>query len=265
MALEPGFFPAQPQGCSMPAIKVRRAKFSGASKVYDVGPEGLTAIVRGLAIDNARLAVAVSAVIDFTDNSTGTAGSTVADIPVIATIDSSSLSVGAPRAALNTALGVVDNAMAVVAENMNIARTRLGLPVLTYTGTVATPGTIPAMTKTLTATTGALCATYASSVTAFDKAEANLKKLAYAMNEVLTAIGVTPVTIGILGNIPVSAALVASGSTALSADGADAASDASVDAALTALANGVAKLAAVYNAAFAGASTATTPLNVIAG
>ena len=36
------------------------------------------------------------------------------------------------------------NAMAVLANNINTARSRLGLTVLTYAGTVVTPGTIPA-------------------------------------------------------------------------------------------------------------------------
>lgn len=249
----------------MTAIVVKKTSFSALSKLYQTGDAGLANIIRGLAIDNARVAMAVASLIDFTDNSTGTAGSTVADVPAVATIDASSLSVGTPATALNTALGKLDNAFAVVAQNVNLARTRLGLPVLTYTGTVAVAGTIPACDKTLAATSGTSTATFASTKTAIDKAEANLKKLAYATNDVLNAMGLAPVTVAIAGPIPVNVTIVATGTVSASASGSDAASDASVDAALTALVNGVAKIAAVYNAAMAQASTATTPLNVIAG
>lgn len=249
----------------MTALVVKRNSFSALSKLYSQAPDGLAQIIRGLAIDNARIAMAVASLIDFTDNSTGTAGSSVADVPAVATIDASSLSVGTPATALNTALGKLDNAFAVVAQNVNLARTRLGLPTLTYTGTVAVAGTIPACDKTLAATSGTSTATYASVKTAIDKAEANLKKLAYAANDVFTAMGLSPTTVAIAGPIPVNTTIVAVGTASASSTGADAASDATVDAALTAIVNGIAKIAADYNTAMGQASTATTPLNVIAG
>ena len=57
-------------------------QFTGLANVYSRNPYGLAAIVRGLAIDNARLKVEVAAVHDFTDNSTGVAASGIVGLPI---------------------------------------------------------------------------------------------------------------------------------------------------------------------------------------
>ena len=57
----------------MSAIKVKITQFTGLANVYSRNPYGLAAIVRGVAIDNARLKVEVAGVHDFTDNSSGVA------------------------------------------------------------------------------------------------------------------------------------------------------------------------------------------------
>lgn len=250
----------------MSAQKVTLKSFSAASKVYSGANDGLAAIVRDMLITQARFAVKSSTVLDFTDNSTGTDGSgTVANVPAVATINASSLSVGTPRTALNTAIGKVNNALSVLAENVNIARALLGLPAITYSGTVATPGTIPACDKTLAATSGTSTATYASTKTSVDAMRADLKTMVYRVNECLIAIGATPLVDNIAGSIPLSATIGDAGNTTASASGSDAASDASVDAALTAIVGGIATIAAKWNSSFAQASQATTPLLAIAG
>lgn len=252
----------------MTATKVKLGQFTGLSKLHSKEAGGLASILRGLAIDNARIAIAVSSMTDFTDNSTGTSNGTVKQVTLpTAVIDASSLSVGSPVAGLNTAMGIFDNAVAVVAQQINLARTRLGLTLLTDStgGTVATPGTIPAITKALTATTGTGCATKASVVAKLGIVRANVYKLALAHNEVLVAMGLTPLTINMTGNISSLLTLADSGTATASATGADAASDTVVDAALVALADSIAAIAASWNAAMAGTSTATTPLNVVAG
>ena len=111
----------------MTAIKVHKEYFQGSGRIWD-REIGLGPIIKGLAIDNARLAIAVAAVLDFTDNSTGADGAPVANVVLpSAVIDASGSSVGAPKAGLDTATTKLDNAFAVLAQNINIARTRLGL------------------------------------------------------------------------------------------------------------------------------------------
>ncbi len=41
----------------MSAVKIKKHQFTGLSKVYSRDPDGLAAILRGLAIDNARIAL----------------------------------------------------------------------------------------------------------------------------------------------------------------------------------------------------------------
>jgi hypothetical protein len=66
----------------MTAILIKRHQFSGLGKVYSRDPDGLSAILRGIAIDNARLKVEVSGVKQFTDNSTGTAGFSIVALTI---------------------------------------------------------------------------------------------------------------------------------------------------------------------------------------
>ncbi|MGO9740698.1 MAG: hypothetical protein ACLPN5_04130 [Roseiarcus sp.] len=83
----------------MTAVKIKKHQFTGLSKVYSRDPDGLAAILRGMAIDNARLKVEVSAVHDFTDNSTGAAGSNIVALPIGATgpIDATAAGGSPPR------------------------------------------------------------------------------------------------------------------------------------------------------------------------
>lgn len=249
----------------MTAIKVTKDYFQGSGRIWD-RQVGLAVLLRGLAIDNARLALAVASVTDFVDNSTGVAAATVVDVtPPTDVIDASASAVGSPKAGLDTALGKLDDAFAVLAENINKARTRLGLPVLTYSGTVAVSGTVPACDKTLTAVSGASAATKDSVNTALTRARNSLASLTYAVNEVFTAIGQTVVASAIGNHGSISTDLVDIGITTASATGADAASDTVVDTALTAIVANVATLASKWNTAMSQASQPITPLNVIAG
>lgn len=250
----------------MSAIKVTLSHFSGTSKVFTTEETGLAAVIRGLAIDNARLAVQTTAVPDFVDNSTGVAAATVADVVVPKTVTNASASaIGSPKAALDTALNGIEDALSVLAENVNKGRTRLGLVAVTYSGTVTTSGTIPAVTKALAATSGASTATLKSARASIQAAKNGLARVLMATNEVLVAVGEAKIKSSLTFADLSALAVPNPAATVASATGADAASDTEVDAALTALANGIATVASKWNAAMSQASQPTTPLNVIAG
>ena len=103
---------------------------------------------------------------------------------------------GAQNAALNTAIGIFANAHAVLVEHVAAVRTRFGLPALTGTGgTVATAGTIPAITKAVTAGTGTACISYATYVAAVTRLQDNQAGLAFALNELEAAVALplTPI------------------------------------------------------------------------
>ena len=112
----------------MTAILIKRHQFTGLSKVYSREPDGLAAILRGLAIDNARLKVEINTVKQITYNSGGTAGSGLVAlaIPLVA-IDATSAG-GAQVSALNTSLGKIANAGKVLTGTINEASALLGLP-----------------------------------------------------------------------------------------------------------------------------------------
>lgn len=246
----------------MTATKIKRDHFVGTSRVFTTDGDGLAAVLRGLAIDNARLKVEVSAVHDFTDNSTGTNGTISFPGLPSGSFDATSAG-GATASALNTSLGKAQNAAKVMTNTINVARALLGLTALVCaTGTEAAADTIPAQDKTNASTSGSTSAAYASTKAALAVAEGNMFKLAAGANEVLTAIGATAIPLpkvnrasGVtLGAIPTVTA---------SADGTGAAKNSDVVAELVALANAVATIAAAWNAAMNQSSPGA--LHVVAG
>ena len=251
----------------MPAIKVKATQFTGTSKVFSRDPDGLAAIIRGIAIDNANLKVQVAAVHDFIDNSTGVATSP----PVLpnltplvdGVVDATTLAVGANLAALNTSLGKLQNACKVMTNTLNVARSLIGLTALTCAvGTQVTVDTIPAQDKTNATASGTSAANFASAYTALAVGAANVYLLAEGANEVLTAIGALNVT---LPKVPRAYGQVLSAIPAVVADttGASSASQADVQGWLIAVSQAIATLAATWNVAMTQSDT--TPLNVIAG
>ena len=112
------------------AVKVRIDKFSGTGKVFSREPDALAAIVRGLAIDNARAALEKSAVSQLTDNSGGTAvlnATAYVQTPALATVIDATSSGGSQTTNLTTSLGKIDNAYQVLSQSVNNAMARLGL------------------------------------------------------------------------------------------------------------------------------------------
>jgi hypothetical protein len=235
----------------MSAIKVKVTEFQGSGKVFSREADGLAAIIRGMAIDNARLKAEVAAVKDFTDNSTGVAGAGIVGLPVPAAAIDATAAGGADVTALNASLVKLQNAGKVITNTINEASALLGLPAnASASGAQAAADTIPALDKASTAANGVAAASYASAVSAFKVAAANLNALIYGANGVLVAVGAAALkTAGPFGT-PESLTLAAIPAAVAVAAGPGALAKADADAFLAAYANNVATLAAAWDAAF---------------
>lgn len=238
------------------------AKIIRKSDVYKLGPLVSGAIIAALQVGAAN-ALINPAPATLTDSSTGTASA--ATPPAIATL---ALPVAfthvtgtdlAPKAGFDTAMAASYDAAKALAEWVNALRTRLDLPLITYTGTPTTSGTISAQTKSLTgvdgSATGAVDAT--TGIAELKKARANLRVITRAANEVLNAIGATPISRFQPSNDGL--AMTANAATASGVSGAANAqslSDTAVDAFLNDLANAYATLADQLKKAVAGTTRA---------
>lgn len=231
------------------------------AKVRAAIDPNLMDFVIAVARNNARSLLANAAL---TDSSTGTAGSVL--VPVL-TQEVKVVPSGAnlaSRADFNTAMTSFNNAMAVLSAffNTNVFA-RTDLPQLSgATGTVATPGTIPALTKSVTGVDGSAGGAMlrVEMNAALTRARNNLSHMVKAYNIAATAVGVPTLPDNTVGKAsytmtvypPVSAGTaVAAGSVGSS----DLASKVGTDAGLLALANNVAYLAdRVNNALLANAT-----------
>lgn len=264
---EPGQARRTRKGNGAPMIKVTMKFFSGTSKVFD---GTLAALIRGLAVDNAlnhlRARIAAEAFdpadLAFTDNSTGVAGTAVADLPIPAAPHTASGSTGAQLTGLNAALAVLSNGIAVVAANANLLRAEVGLPAIVYAGTVATPGTIPAQTKTVAGAQGTAAADFGAGFAALTAAKDRVRSLVAALDETLAAVGAGPIASGLSGSYAGGDLLAIPAATAAAAGGVNALSKAEADAFLTAAANAVATIADLWSDALAGFED--RPLSVVA-
>jgi len=156
----------------------------------------LLSTVAAMAQTQMRIALDGETIAALTDSSTGTAGATVVNIP---RFEKFSHADGAsdltPTAGFNTAIGKVDDAVAVLATYLNTnVFTPLGLDTLTVngTGTVDTAGTVPALDLTLTGTEAAtaLAASRNEVNGALQVSANNIATLMRGVNIVANAIGV---------------------------------------------------------------------------
>jgi hypothetical protein len=238
----------------MMAIRVKPFHFSGAGKVHGRDADALGAIVRGLAIDHARAKAASATIADLTDNTTGVAAASVVDLVLpTAAFDASSAG-GATRTDFNTAIGKFENAGAVLGDNLNKLRARLGLELVSWaSGTIAAAATLPAQDKSVNTTSGATALNYASGRTAMAAAKANLRKLVRAFNECMVALGFPKVTDALSGPFGDGYILVAiadadaDDQTGTANDGKTAISKTVADTFLDSLADNLATLAAFWN------------------
>jgi hypothetical protein len=177
----------------MTANKVKTNHFVGAAKVYSSESDSLTNVIRGLVQDLARSRIDNGSAL--TDNTAGVAvypyalgvqaGSTMAT-------HTDSGTDSAPKAGFDTAVGQIANGMAVLAKSMNILGAAIGAPQLVDNtgGTVATTGTLPAITSTLSAASGGTNAVDAvSGLATLGVLKTNMAILTGHMNRIATAVG----------------------------------------------------------------------------
>ena len=229
-------------------IRVSPAHFSGTSKVFGRDPDHLAAIIRGLAVDVIQMKIEAADVGSFTDNSTGTTGAALVDLTVPTEPFDATEAGGAQLAGFDTAMGKLENAMAVLAQKLNLVRAVADLDPVIYEGTVAVAGTIAALDKTITAASGAGTVSFTTGSDRMAMARLGLQRLVSAWNETMTAAGM-PVLANLAGAFAPSPLIIPTIPAAeASADGADAISKAAADAFFTAAADNVATLAADFNA-----------------
>lgn len=247
--------------------------------------------LRGLTQDIAGIKlVSGSGWVDFTDSSTGTAGSTYPALNLSAAPYDGNAVGATPvlKTDYDAAATASLNGMAVVAQKLNLMFTILGLPLITYTGTVAVAGTIPAQTKTFTAgtptTDAASMIGYATGKASMQGLKNNMATLIRASNMLNEAVGVPPTADGTggrpsnsrtssgppyvatAGNNPTAAltidALPATTAGLGTPAGSLTISKAVMDAFFTGLANDLATIASKLNTLMP--TLATRPINVVA-
>lgn len=175
----------------MPVTRVKKNAFTGLAKLFDAADDGLNAIVRKLAQQDARSAI-LGVTPELTDNSTGAAVATYV-LPALAPYPAAFTEAGtasAPKAGFDTALTKAANAQAVLAEFMNRMSARLGLPLITdgTGGTIATVGTIPSQDKTTTAVASS-CLDVVTGRARMATIYGNLYTLALAARRIGVAVG----------------------------------------------------------------------------
>ena len=171
------------------SIHVSPTHFSGTSKVFGRDPDHLAAIIRGLAVDMTQVKIDAADVGSFTDNSTGTAAAAFADLVVPTESFDATAAGGAQLAGFDTATGTLENALAVLAQKLNLVRGMLGLGPIGYGGTVAVAGTIAALDKSIAAATGASTVSVATGSDRMGPVRLGLQRLVFAWNETMTSAG----------------------------------------------------------------------------
>lgn len=220
-------------------------------------PGPLFNMLKGIAIGEARRALDFGLAekpiaADITDSSTGTSDGTVKAVAIPALFTSGGAGTCAPKAGFDTALGKLDDAFESLGTEINKARRKLGLTLLTLNGTAATPGTIAALDKTLTGVDGGtLCVNGTDARARITSARNNLATLALALNDVMVYCGRAPITDNSGGTASASYVIEDLAATGAGNDGTanQTIADSTMDTALTAIADGIAGLAAKLNAA----------------
>jgi hypothetical protein len=232
----------------MTAILVGTAHFTGTGKVFGRDSDGLAAALRGALIDNARAKISTAAITDFTDSTTGVNATAVVDLTIPTAVFDASSSGGATRTDFNTAIGKFENAGAVMANWFNEVRARLGLPLMTWaSGTISTAGTLAAMDLSVATTSGATSLNYESGAAAMLLAKQNQRKLVRSFNQIMVALGMTPISDAMTGPFGYDFGLVAIADADADGDGSTAISKAVADAFLDSLADNMASLAAYWD------------------
>jgi hypothetical protein len=230
----------------MPTHKLSRAALLAASPDRNVAR-----VIEALVANSNRALLQAASIAALTDSSTGTPGASLVAVVTPPTKGIASGSNLAPRAAFNTAIGVVNNAITVLAKylNDNVHTPLAEVAITLGNGTVATPGTIPTMTKALTATDGSSSSGMLRSeaVAQLTIARNNLATVVAAYNRIASTTGqayLTDATGGKADTVTFKLSNQGTATTVVaSTAGQDLALDTEVDAALLQLANNVATVA----------------------
>lgn len=253
----------------MPGVRLSPDYFSGSGKLWDK-KKGLSFVMSALARELALTAGRSVNADAMTDNSTGTAASSYAAIVVApAKFDASSAG-GAQLSGFNTSIGKVRNAIAVLAAATDGLASRIGLPAMTTSeGTIATPGTVPALDKTVTSASGTSAISHASYVATAKATLRSLAQLVRRMNGLAVATGQAKraanlqIILGALPTTTIALAVIPAGSAAAASPNSISVSKADADAFLLAVANVVATLTAHFNAMNTAIKAATPKAPVL--
>jgi hypothetical protein len=237
------------------ATKVKIDNFSGSGRIFERTSLGLAPILRGMLIDNARLALKAASLSALTDSSAGTVvlGAPLGGNALIAPsgVFNAVAANGVGYAALNTSLGKFRNAQAVWAAALNVARAVVGLPYVTSVeGTVASSYTVPAQDLSNTGEEGVAAVNYSSYLASLGVAVSNQQILAVALNEVLTAVGAQNISLAGMGEYSVGRILTAIPAVVADSTGALSVALADGTALMAALADNWATMAFQWNFAF---------------
>lgn len=171
-------------------VRITNDYFSGLSHLADNGRSGLAAIVRSLAIDNARNYFKANAASSITDSTGGTAGNMIAaDIPIPPSATATS-TLGEGTTAFATSIAKTRNAIKVYATSLNAIRAKLGLRYVAYAeGTVASANTLPSQDLTGTGAAVGSTVQYAEAAASLKAIKGNMHALVVLTNDVLIALG----------------------------------------------------------------------------
>jgi hypothetical protein len=252
------------------SIVIRNRHFTAGKKLFSADADGLSAVLRGMAVDNARIRIKLANPLVFTDSTTGTSTGApykVVDVPLPLTAFNATTAGGAQLAAFLTSIGLVNNAHAVLATGINLVLTPLGLPAISglATGTVVTPGTVPAMTKTATTANGTAAMDFSAGRATMAVAKQNHQKIIRGLSVALAALGAVPLGVAAAGAYGADAVLLAPPTATAAATGASAVLLADATAFFLALANNAATMSAAWDAVLTSVAAGTSPLSIVAG
>lgn len=236
--------------------KINKSHFAGSGKVFSREKDGLAGLLRLIAAEivknKVRYAVEADEIdladLEFTDNSTGDAYTFIEDFALPKAPHTASGSTGVAVAALDTANGVALNALSVLVKNLDLLRVVIGVTRLDADGTVAAPGVIPAVTKSVTAATGTAAADFDSAVVALKDVKEKVRKTVDYLNATLEALGLEPLRSELKSDLYEGDLAVAPSASAAGTGGVNAASKEEVDAFFAAVADVIATIADHWNA-----------------
>ncbi len=243
----------------MPTVK--KDSYSGAGKVYDQGPDGLAAAVRGIAQTLAKSEAA--GVTSLTDSTGGSSGGDIVPAHAAFSGHSDGGTDSAAKAGFDTEWADLRNCLAILAEQVNDIAAVVPAAALTdNTGGTGGTNTLPAIGNTGPAVDGAgnnavSFANVSALVTEFlDRA----KEIVVEVNKLARACGLTELTMaaGKAVHTGVLAAVAADSGAGVDATNGNSISKVEADALLVDLADIVATIAAKLNACTAAGTTIHT-------